>query len=396
MKILHACFGQIPRINAVNGGQLRYWQDLNALATLGHDVHLVLLFGGTEDDLEPEVRETTSSIISLRRGHWEPTYLNLLKAMLSPSAAMSYYTKTHSSHKKTFDHVVSALKPDLIWAASFGGIFFANSFNPVVYSHSDFYFKILNIRAQAKKRKLKLRDYLTHIQLKRSEFQMCRAANAVVCASASDRDFIQQHLNINTTYIPIVGPTLHQPQNGDVSSGRIFLFGNSGNSALFYAREHLRNELWPLLEPALPEVEWHQVGLIMPHHEDRPDIQWLQQNFDGIHGFVEDLGTVFCSGDISLVPYTEDTGFRTKFVTAASYGVINIGYRATFECAPEFEHGKNCLIADSPAELVKLLQDVTQNAEWRASLAAGARQLYEERFSFESQLPLYQRVLESI
>lgn len=395
MKILHLCYNHLPRMNAVNGGQLRYWQNLKAMTTLGHEVHLVLLFGGTSDELEPDVKALAAEIFCLRRTRRWRKRSDVIRGVLSVDSALAYYTRTTPEDRTALENVVDSIKPDLIWTEAYGGMYIAPSHVPTVYSHHDFYYKILDIRAKAKDKDLAWKDHLLRRQLKRGELMLCRKANAVVCVSASEFERIKA-INPNSSYIPIVGPTLHLPQNDNVSAGRIFLFGNSGNSALFYAREHLRNDLWPLLKPALAEVEWHQVGLIMAHHEDRPDIQWLRQNFNEVHGFVEDLGTVFRTGDISLVPYTEDTGFRTKFVTAASYGVINAGYRTTFECAPEFEHGKNSLIADSPAELVRLLQEVTQNEDWRAVLAAGARQLYEEQFSFESQLPLYKRVLESI
>jgi glycosyltransferase involved in cell wall biosynthesis len=123
------------------------------------------------------------------------------------------------------------------------------------------------------------------------------------------------------------------------------------------------------------------------------DWNWIQQKFV-CHGFVDDLSAMFRMGDASLIPYQEDTGFRTKFVSAAGHGVVNIGYEQTFRCAPEFTPGKNCLAANTPREMAELLNTYAGDVNWRLRLGEASRVLYENQFSFEAQLPKYNQVLE--
>src|SRR5205814_6707358 len=97
-----------------------------------------------------------------------------------------------------------------------------------------------------------------------------------------------------------------------------------------------------------------------------------------------------------LICYSEDTGFRTKLVTATASGVVNIGYDITFRCVPEFTHGVDCLMAKSPEEMVKVLQTFAGDALLRRRLGEGAGAPYAPEFSFESQLPKYDQALRKV
>ena len=161
------------------------------------------------------------------------------------------------------------------------------------------------------------------------------------------------------------------------------------------AARHCREVIWPLFAaaPVSPSVEWHQVG----DPEGIPSENWRFVEKNCVcHGYVPDLSSVFRLGDASLSTYQQDTGFRTKFVTAAAHGVISIGYPETFRCAPEFTPGRDCLVAGSPVDLVELLVHYGRDADLRRRIGEGARALYERAFSFEAQLPKYAQVLEDV
>jgi len=223
------------------------------------------------------------------------------------------------------------------------------------------------------------------------ELRLASEAAHVMCVSASEAEFLQAR-GIHSTQIPIVGPTIPAPTVVRDASPRFFLFGNH-NTAHASALSEIRHRLWPALERAGGAGEWHQLG--KPPQRPDEDWRWMERSFHHIHGFVDDLATVLRPGDVSVVPYRHDTGFRTKFTVAAGYGVVSAGYQESFLCAPEFTPSVNCIAGSTVEDLAMSLRRVIDDQNWRLSLGAGARELYEKTYTFEAQLPRYSQVLAS-
>jgi hypothetical protein len=231
---------------------------------------------------------------------------------------------------------------------------------------------------------------MTQSQLEQLEMRFVAEAAHVMCVSASESQFLQGR-GVGSTYIPIVGPTIPQPRSTlPDDAPRFFLFGNH-NTAHAAALAEIRERVWPALARANVKVEWHQIG----RAPDRPDDdwRWMERSFDRVHGFVEDLASVFRCGDVSVVPYRHDTGFRTKFTVAAGYGVVSAGYDETFMCAPEFSRSIDCISEPDPDRLAAGFARLLSDRTWRASLAESARKLYDRSFTFEAQLPRYAEIL---
>jgi hypothetical protein len=195
---------------------------------------------------------------------------------------------------------------------------------------------------------------------------------------------------IASTYIPIVGPTLAKPDGAADGAPRFFLFGNH-NTAHAAALAEIRHRLWPALAAANVRCEWHQIGKPPGNRDD--DWRWMERTFDHVHGFVDELATVMRPGDVSVMPYRFDTGFRTKFAVAAGYGVTSAGYIESFKCAPEFAANRDSIAEADVDGLARAFARVITDRAWRAQLGAGARATYERAFTFEAQLPRYAEVL---
>ncbi len=280
--------------------------------------------------------------------------------------------------------VVDGIDPDVVWA---GGIFNAVMVprgRRMVFSQRDFVHKVRQVRKDVIKLKFTRPDPMTTDQIEQLELDVCRRADGLICASMTDADYLKSH-GITGHYAPVVGPTLPRPNFDDVTKNRVFFFGNA-NTAMRACRVHLKDELWPVFERSGVDFEWHQVGAPPGAQRDDPAWDWMTEHFR-VHGFVDDLGDVFQPGDVSLVPYKHQTGFRTKFTVAAGYGVVNVGYDESFGCAPEFTPGEDCIAARDPKELVEKMEEFTQDASMRRKLAEGSRQVYEQNYSFEAHLP---------
>ena len=387
MRILQLCYGMPPRRNAANGGELRYWQNLASLVALGHEVHLVLC--RSSDALESDVAQLPHSINYITGPDQPIARLASWKSVFRDDAAVEFFFPHTGKLRAEVAELVARIRPDIVWADWIGAMPLVPRGIPAIYSHSDFYYKIFDVRGKTKRRQLRWPDRQRFKRLPRVELSLCAEAAHVVCASASEKEQLEGVARAST-YIPIVGPNIPKPRSVAYQSGRVFLYGALFATSMKTAVRHLREQVWPLLDGSRTSLEWHQVG--KPDPTSAEDWNWIQQKFV-CHGFVDDLSEMFRMGDASLIPYQEDTGFRTKFVSAAGHGVVNIGYEQTFRCAPEFTPGENCLAAKTPREMAELLNTYAGDVNWRRRLGEASRALYEREFSFEAQLPKYQQVL---
>jgi len=393
MRIVQVCWGLFPRATATNGGELRYWQNLSALGALGHEVHVVLFTAKpVPDEILRGMGSCCASVSKIIMCHTETSRATRLLSLVSTDRLKRFFFAQAFGKAGAVQVVVERIEPDLVWADWIGSMLLVGGGRPIVYSHHDFHHRIIEMRARYRGRKWGAEQRLRQRRLRRLEIELARQASSVLCVSASEKGALESVGVRSASYIPIVGPTIPAaPEAGQ--EGRIILFGRWNNTAMRNAVIHLHDVLWPQLDDGVRNAPWHQVGKV----GDRPGDQWpwAERHFT-IHDFVENLGDVFRLGDACLVAYPEDTGFRTKMVMAAGYGLIPVGYVETFRCVPEFTPGVDCLVAESPQQLAALLKSYVTDRELRVSMGRAARRLYEEHFSFEAQLPRYRAVLDSV
>jgi glycosyltransferase involved in cell wall biosynthesis len=405
MKILQISLGKPPHRLASAGGDVGMFQNFCALTELGHEVHLAVL-GPRTDNLDPDVRQRAAKVHFIEPRE-TPALLRPVERMLNPETFSLRFPQAHG-----FADALAALAketaPDLIWADSTFTLSFAPRRDyPVVFGNYDFLFKLKAVRRDTQRRvsladlrdprALRRRfvrrpDAYSMSALEKFELKITSEAAHVMCVSASEADYCRAH-GIAATHIPIVGPTIPKPMlEVPDRAPRFFLFGNH-NTAHAAALSEIRRSLWPALERRGVRLEWHQIGKAPGRADD--DWRWMEQTFDHVHGFVADLGDVFGLGDVSVVPYRHDTGFRTKFTVAAGYGVISAGYTETYLCAPEFKPGHDCISERDAEGLAQAFARVVSDREWRKSLGLAARKLYEREFTFEAQLPRYAAIVEA-
>ncbi len=404
MRIIQLSHERLPKRQARGGGELGTYQTLCALVELGHEVDLVVC--GEPTEVEEAVRER------VREVHWiapsdAPSLsgAGLASRMFHPDTvklrfpdAKGYQTRVRELSRR--------LGTELVWADGIFALSVAPFELPVVYGQYDFLHKLKQVRKDTRDRidlgqilraKDRLRtirsalsrpDLMTLGQLRQLELDLCRRANHVQSVSQTEADLLRAE-GARVTPIPVVGPTVPLPSRRLRSKPGVFLFGNS-NTAQKSARTHLWQDLWGELSQ-VEGVEWRQLGA--PPSRPDPSWLWLEEAFDQVHGYVDELADVLGFGDICFVPYLHDTGYRAKFTVAAAYGTVNMGYPQTFDCAPEFIPGENCIAGADAAEMADQLRRFAGDASWRKRLAEASRALYEQAFTFEAMLGRYQSVL---
>lgn len=406
MRVLQIAYRRVPRSRARAGGDLGTFQNLKALAALGHEVHLAVCGGRLE--VEPEVQRLAHRI------HWiEAAPGSLSERVLSrvfQLDTLRLQRPDRDGFATQLGELAQRLGADLAWADTVFGIAVAPREQiPTIYGHYDFLHLLKAVRAesrpsprlrdlyrgragwQAFRAAIRRPESMSRTRLAELELRHCREAALVVSVSASVVDSLRSR-GVAAEHVPIVGPTLEPPANALGEVPRLFLFGNH-NTANRAVLSEIRARLWPGVARRGAKVEWHQVGQY-PEAELDEDWEWARGTFDRLHGFVPSLPSVMRPGDISLVPYGFDTGFRTKFTVAAAHGVVSAGYPETFQCAPEFTPGEDCLVGAGPEELAEEIHRVACSRAERLRLALAVRATYERHFTFEAQLDKYARAIE--
>lgn len=385
MKIVHICDGT-PGANTSGGGQVFYWQNLAAMTDLGHEVHLVACNPRHEarDDVTSRVASVSYAVTvpPSRRS------LDFLIARVFRHETLPFRFREWGGLQAQALAAIDRLKPDLIWADHMQSLLIAPREYSIVYGHLDFLYQLQPVRRAAHKGRIRRPDVISTAKIKTTEQEACRKARFAVSVSLTDLAVFEE-LGVPAIYMPVTGQWVPDP--GAVPQGpvRAFMFGRP-NTAMNMQRRNLRDDIWPHLKPNNPNIEWHMVGDAPAKKDDT--WQWVERNFK-THGFVENLGTVFRPGDLCIVPYRDDTGFRAKFVTAAGHGLVNVGYDESFQCAREFIPGENCLAAPSGAEFARRIEEYAASRGMRNRLAAASRQLYEDKFTLKAHLPTYADVL---
>lgn len=382
MRIAQLCFQRYPSPRHLGGGDVRLWQSLCSLRTLGHQVDVVVC--DPRNERTPELDRLASSVTVLHSKDARPGTLPWLASrVFNPSSLAMAFPDLRGLR----DSVSSSLSeiathPDVIWAEEVFSVLLADEEvqAPIVHSHHDFHFKLKSVRNQSERSK----------RLRELELDVCRRSAHTVCASRSEAEFLRG-LGISASYLPVTGPTIPAPDYARLSTGRFFLFGNP-NTAMRAARRELETRIWPEVERHKLDLDWHQLGKL-PSNADDPSWRWLAERFV-VHGFVEDLGELFLPGDASVMPYPFDTGGRVKFAVSAGYGVVNIAYEKTFECSEEFTHDVDCLAAKDPPQFAELLQQFASDDALRLRLARGSRAVYERHFTMEALYPKYEQILD--
>jgi hypothetical protein len=385
MKILQICDG-MPGANTSGGGQVFYFQNLAALVELGHEVHLVAC--NPHRDPQDDVLSRAATVTFAHNVPPSRRSLDYLLARVFRPETLIFQFHEWGGLQAQVAQAVKRIAPDLIWADHIQSLLLAPKDKRIVYGHLDFLYQLQPVRRVAHRGRIRRPDAIRTSSLEKLEHDLCRAARFAVSVSSTDLKVFDA-LGVPSVYMPVFGASIAKRELKPRDNARAFLFGRS-NTAMNMQRRNLREDVWPHVRRELP-LEWHLVGEEPVTKDDT--WRWFEQNFTR-HGFIEDLGTVFSPGDLCLIPYKDDTGFRAKFVTAAAYGMVNIGYEETFRCAPEFVPGENCLAARDGAHFAELLHQYATDAAMRERLANASRALYDEKFTLAAHLPTYERILQ--
>lgn len=251
----------------------------------------------------------------------------------------------------------------------------------VVINHHNIESDMLRVRADAEANSL-FSKYLLHEANVLERFERVAVANArlnLVCSAEDEVRLKSIDPTAATAVVPNgVDTDYFRPSEGGRRTGGLIFVGGQSWYPNRAAIEHLISDVWPLLSAAVPDLRFDLIG----KNPSPLTVQFASQN-EGfhVHGFVPDIRDMVDRAKIYVCPISDGGGTKLKILDALSMGKAIVAYPHAVD-GINVEHGKNVLIADSPATLTGHIVELMSNDELRESLEREARKLAIAEYSY--------------
>ena len=250
--------------------------------------------------------------------------------------------------------------------------------------------------AQFSKNKAK-RTYLKLLakQLKKYEMSVINEVDGIAAISIEDEKKYQKlgcrssivtipfGLNIEN-YTPV-------PNHGDDLS--LFHLGSMDWLPNLEGVNWFLNEIWDKIHHDQPDLKLYLAGRKMPKSFKTDE----GKNCEVI-GEVDDANEFMNSKSIMLVPLLSAGGMRVKIIEGMALGKTIVSTKVGAE-GIDYETNENILIADTPDEFVKIINELAEDKEKCAKIGKSARVLIEEKYDnkilTEKLINFYKEILDS-
>jgi polysaccharide biosynthesis protein PslH len=220
------------------------------------------------------------------------------------------------------------------------------------------------------------------------ERRVCRAADAVVAVSETDRQALRPLVpGLDVTVVPNgvdldfyrPGGTPPLPELGPhslVFTGKMD-FRPNVDAVLWFA-----NEVLPLITARFPDARFFAVGQ-SPHARlaplaGRPDV--------GITGRVPDTRPYIAGAGVYVIPLRIGGGTRLKVLEAMAMGQGIVSTRLGCDGFP-FEDGREVLFADDPPAFAEAVVKLLEGREQAVALGRAARAYVEAHYGWDAIVP---------
>jgi glycosyltransferase involved in cell wall biosynthesis len=151
-------------------------------------------------------------------------------------------------------------------------------------------------------------------------------------------------------------------------------------------------QIWPLVRAKIPNISLSIVG-----RDPSKRIQALASELEGVQitGRVEDVRPYVHSSSVYIVPLRIGSGTRLKIFEAMAMGKAIVSTTIGAEGLP-VHSGRDIVLADDPAEFADAIIQLLQDPVRRAELARAARQLVEQKHSWDSVVRPFEEALENL
>jgi glycosyltransferase involved in cell wall biosynthesis len=231
--------------------------------------------------------------------------------------------------------------------------------------------------------------------LKKFEFDMYADADKVLTLTPEGRDeLLEIRPGLDISVVPHgVDVEGFRPAGRDKEAAPTVMFlGNYPHDPNRDAVMYFATEVWPSVKSRVPGSRFLVVG-----RGPTPDMLELAGRDPSVEitGQVDDVRPYFDRSDAFVCPVRLGGGFRGKVLEAMASGVPVVSTGLGAEGLPARD-GENILLADSPGGLADATVKLLTDQSLRERLAASARELMVEHFSWQKGVEILEGVLEDV
>ncbi|MCC6972930.1 MAG: glycosyltransferase [Anaerolineae bacterium] len=385
----------VPFASNFSGASARYQQNYRALADLGYAIRVVRIDDSStlnathksEMDLQippPPSFDEAYAQNARPRNRW-----GRLSRLIRPFAHFFPEYRQVSAFIKR--HMME-FSPDLMWVEGTElaiSVLHCNPEQNWVYSHTDTLYHLYGIR----QRQRGPSAWLEKQSLRRAEEQVFRRVPFFMTGSTSVVEWVTQFRNRPTQFIPITYDLIPPSSAPFAQTPRIVHLGSLETTANRAGLEgYLRKA-----HPAVQRESDLALTIVGDASRVKPPLSdLLRQAGATLVGYAPDLNTALRPGDLAILPYEHDTGYRTKLPLLLAYGQVVISTRAAVagSMLPGLEDV--CLIVDQVEEFPKVLIPLAKDESRRMSLSSAARRFFEAHFTHPCVLDSYRNLLKDL
>jgi glycosyltransferase involved in cell wall biosynthesis len=386
-----------------SGAASRYAQNFLALHSLGHEIHVLRFHsdGRSCTILDFENASETAQKTRQCAASWQDVELpaNGVRGRVDSLRRMLFDpVLTEFPHYHFLTKIIRArmteINPSLLWAEhsdSAAALWGLRPTLPWVYSQTDMRYLIRSIRGSRAGFSQKMYDLVG----RRAEAKVTSAASLVLTGSYREQVRLQESGSHAVCVIPMVNHTFPNldltispaPDLRLVHLGALETTANRHGLTGYLARAHAA---------ALAQANFSLmvVGDVTGLKPPLSDL--LRQPGVVCAGYVPDLGTVLRPFDVSILPYTQDSGYRTKLPLLMGYAQVILATRAALAGSLVPGLDQACILVDRVEDFPAKIAWLAANPSERKRLGLAARAFAERCFSFETVRPLYADLISQV
>jgi len=366
-----------------NGSRIRIYNLMKGLAAR-HQVHLIALM---QDDSKREDAERLRDICevwSLHESRWfRPGTLKSFVGYLS-SRPRSVVDTFDPAVARSVKEAIRSISPDVVIASTLGVVEYVPSDLriPSLLEQHNCEYAVLRRASGLRSGLSKLRYDLGWRKFARWEARMCRKFDAVAMVSEGD---VESLLEVapdlrNVCIVPNGVDAEHyrcgdrEPEPGTLIYNGALTYGANLDAVRYFA-----SEVYPILRAKRPDAKLRVTG-----RTDGVDLRGIE-DCPGIEltGYVSDIRDVLRTSAACIVPLRHGGGSRLKILEAMASGVPVISTSMGAE-GIDCRAGEHLLVADEPEEFAEAIARVLADSDLAERLAADARKLIEERYTWKA------------
>lgn len=226
-------------------------------------------------------------------------------------------------------------------------------------------------------------------KMRRFEAAALRKFDVTVAVSQRDSDKFTRDYGVPASFVIPTGVDLDFFAYRPPARSRDIVFcGSMDWLANQEGVQYFMDEIWSLIVAEIPDATMTVVGRTPPaaliEAVARRRIAWK------FTGFVDDVRSHIEGAAVSVIPLRIGGGTRLKVFESMAMGPAVVSTSIGVEGLP-VESGKNCLIADTPADFARQTVALLRDDRRREQISRAAREYVEANFGFSVAARAFER-----